>query len=118
MNNLLYNYNLNENYSSYKIIIADTDLNTFNEFAKIKEDFCFINLSSDFAVNFVLEYEKINYLLISNRIGNLNNLINKAQKKNVKVFILGKDIEYPLNFEKIRNILISEINDNLKSGNK
>ncbi|MCL6087107.1 MAG: AAA family ATPase, partial [Actinobacteria bacterium] len=42
----------------------------------------------------------------------------KAQKKNVKVFILGKDIEYPLNFEKIRNILISEINDNLKSGNK
>ncbi|MCE5329304.1 hypothetical protein LLG07_03095, partial [bacterium] len=75
----------------------------------------FINLSSDFAVNFVLEYEKVDYLLISNRINNLNNIIIKAQKKKIKIFILGKDIEYPLNSVKVRDILLKEINKTLNS---
>lgn len=112
MKKILYNNNSIIKYSDYKIIVADTDLYTFNELAKIKEDFCFINLSSDFAVNFVLEYEKIDCLLISNRINNLNNIIIKARKKKIKIFILGKDIEYPLNPEKIQDALIKEIEGN------
>lgn len=109
MKNILYNNNAIIKYSDYKIIVADVDLYTFNELAKIKEDFCFINLSSDFAVNFVLEYEKIDCLMISNRMNNLNNIIIKARKKKIKIFILGKDIEYPLNPEKIQDALIKEI---------
>lgn len=115
---ITYDNNLEIIYSNYKIIIADTDLNTFNELTKIKEDFCFINLSSDFAVNFVMEYEKVDYLLISNRINNLNNLIIKAQKKKVKIFILGKDIEYPLNFVKVKDLLINEIKNNIAADKK
>lgn len=116
--NLLDNINSEIKYSDYKIIVADTNLYTFNELAKIKQDFCFINLSSDFAVSFVLEYEKIDYLLVSNRINNLNNLIAKAQKKKIKIFILGKEIEYPLNSGKISEMLIKEINNNLHSVKK
>ncbi|HEY5500406.1 MAG TPA: AAA family ATPase [Candidatus Humimicrobiaceae bacterium] len=99
-------------YSNFKIILADTDFNTFNEMAKLNDDFCFINLSSDFAVNFVIEYEKIDYLLISNRINNLDKLIIKANKKKIKIFILGKDIEYPLNSNVIRDFLIKEFENN------
>jgi cellulose biosynthesis protein BcsQ len=99
-------------YSNFKIIVADTELSTFNEMAKLNNDFCFINLSSDFAVNFVVEYEKIDYMLISNRINNLNKLIDKANKKKIKIFILGKDIEYPLNCNFIKDFLIKEIQKN------
>ena len=99
-------------YSDFKIILADTDLITFNEMAKLNDDFCFINLSSDFAVNFVIEYEKVDYLLISNRMNNLNKLIAKANKKKIKIFILGKDIEYPLNCNFVKDFLIKEISKN------
>lgn len=111
MKNNNYNNHINS-YSNFKIIVADTELNTFNEMAKLNDDFCFINLSSDFAVNFVIEYEKVDYLLISNRINNLNKLITKANKKKIKIFILGKDIEYPLNCNFIRDFLIKEIKKN------
>jgi len=118
MNEILYNYNLNIKYSDYKIIIADTDLNTFNEIAKIKEDFSFINLSSDFAVNFVMEYEKIDYILISKKINNLDKIIDKAEKRKIKVFILGKDVDTPIDFEKVRNLLLSDIKNNINTNNK
>ena len=100
-------------YSNFKIILADTDLNTFNEMAKLNDDFCFINLSSDFAVNFVIEYEQIDYMLISNRIKDLDKLIIKANRKKIKIFILGKDIEFPIDSVTVRDFLIKEIeNDN------
>jgi MinD-like ATPase involved in chromosome partitioning or flagellar assembly len=99
-------------YSDYKIILADTDFDTFNETAKLDDDFCFINLSSDFAVNFVIEYEKVDYMLISNRINNLDKLITKANKKKIKTFILEKDIGYPLKSETIRDFLIREFENN------
>lgn len=99
-------------YSNFKIILADTDFNTFKEMAKLNDDFCFINLSSDFAVNFVIEYEKIDYLLISNRINNLDKLIIKANKKKIKIFILGKDIEYPINSSIVKDFLIKEFENN------
>jgi hypothetical protein len=108
------NDNKLNSYSNFKIIIADTELNTFNEIAKINNDFCFINLSSDFAVNFVLEYEKIDFLLISNRIKNLDKLIVKADKKKIKIFIFGKDIEYPLSSNHIKDFLIKEIENSNK----
>jgi MinD-like ATPase involved in chromosome partitioning or flagellar assembly len=112
MNNT--NYFQINSYSDFKIILADTDFNTFNEMAKLNNDFCFINLSSDFAVNFVIEYEKIDYLLISNRINNLDKVIAKANKKKIKIFILGKDIEYPLNSNLIKDLLIKEFKKNNK----
>jgi len=100
-------------YSNFKIILADTDLNTFNEMAKLNDDFCFINLSSDFAVNFVIEYEQIDYMLISNRIKDLDKLIIKANRKKIKIFIIGKDIDFPIDSSTVRDFLIKEIeNDN------
>ena len=83
--------------------------------AKLNDDFCFINLSSDFAVNFVIEYEKVDYLLISNRMNNLDKLISKANKKKIKIFIIGKDIEYPLNCNFVKDFLIKEILKNEKN---
>ena len=52
-----------------KVIIADTDLKTFEELKVLSDRFNTIFLSSDFAVNFILEYEKIDIVLISNKIG-------------------------------------------------
>ena len=96
-------------YTNFKIIIADTELTTFSELSKLNDDFCFINLSSDFAVNFVIEYEKVDYLLISNRIKNLDMIISKANKKKIKIFIIGKDIEYPVKCSFVKDFLIKEI---------
>ena len=50
---------------SLKVIIADTDLKTFEELKALSDQYNTVFLSSDFAVNFILEYEKIDAVLIS-----------------------------------------------------
>ena len=86
-----------KDYSNFKVIIADTEYETFDEILKIKENFSFINLSSEFAVNFIIEYEKINLMVLSQNITNYRELIKKAERKKIKTIVLGENIPYPLN---------------------
>ncbi|MCD4670835.1 MAG: hypothetical protein K8S14_10360 [Actinomycetia bacterium] len=90
---------------SLKVIIADTDLKTFEELKVLSDRYSTIFLSSDFAVNFILEYEKIDTVLISNKISNLNSIIKRTNKKRIKVFILGRDIKYPIDLMEVEKTL-------------
>jgi len=88
-----------------KVIIADTDLKTFEELKVLSDRFNTIFLSSDFAVNFILEYEKIDIVLISNKISNLNSIIERTNKKRIKVFIIGRDVKYPIDHKEVEKVL-------------
>lgn len=90
---------------SLKVIIADTDLKTFEELKALSDQYNTVFLSSDFAVNFILEYEKIDTVLISNKISNLNSIIERTNKKRIKVFVFGRDIEYPVDCREVEEIL-------------
>ena len=84
---------INSYIDSFNIILADKDLETFERIRKLNNKFNFINLSSDFAVNFILEYEKIDLIIISKKISSLSNIIEKANRKKISVYILGRDIK-------------------------
>ena len=101
--------------NSFNIILADKDLETFERIRKLNNKFNFINLSSDFAVNFILEYEKIDLIIISKKISSLSNIIEKANRKKISVYILGRDIKLPINEEEIENILLKEIKNKIFS---
>ena len=101
--------------NSFNIILADKDLETFERIRKLNNKFNFINLSSDFAVNFILEYEKIDLIIISKKISSLSNIIEKANRKKIRVYILGRDIKLPINEEEIENILLKEIKNKIFS---
>ena len=104
------------------VIIGDVDWETFEEIAKIKDNYNFINLSSEFAVNFILEYEKVDVLIISRKISNTDEIVKKALKKKANTYIIGKDIKYPLDLEEIEKILQKELknksekDESVKSG--
>ncbi len=101
--------------NSFNIILADKDLETFERIRKLNNKFNFINLSSDFAVNFILEYEKIDLIIISKKISSLSDIIEKANRKKISVYILGRDIKLPINEEEIENILLKEIKNKIFS---
>lgn len=101
--------------NSFNIILADKDLETFERIRKLNNKYNFINLSSDFAVNFILEYEKIDLIIISKKISSLSNIIEKANRKKISVYILGRDIKLPINEEEIENILLKEIKNKIFS---
>lgn len=107
MSSILNNKEIKD-YSNFKVIIADTEYETFDEILKIKENFSFINLSSEFAVNFIIEYEKINLMVLSQNITNYRELIKKAERKKIKTIVLGENIPYPLKHERLLKILIDE----------
>ena len=90
---------------SLKVIIADTDLKTFEELKALSDQYNTVFLSSDFAVNFILEYERIDAVLISNKISNLNSIIERTNKKRIKVFVFGRDIKYPVDYREVEKIL-------------
>lgn len=108
MNNILNNNYNSEDLSSFKIIVADTELYIFGETAKITENFCFINLSSEYAVNFVLEFEKIDILIISKNISNYENIIIKAKAKKIKTFLIENDLPKKYDYKNIEKILLTE----------
>ena len=56
---------LNEFEGRLNVIVADVDWETFETVSQIKKDFNFINLSSEFAVSFILEYEKVDILIFN-----------------------------------------------------
>ena len=95
--------------NSFNIILADKDIETFKKVQNLNKKFNFINLSSNFAVNFILEYEKIDLIIISKKISDLSNIIERANRKKIDVYILGEDIKLPINENEIENILFKEI---------
>ena len=103
------NNKMNECVSSFNIILADKDLETFKKIQNLKNKYNFINLSSNFAVNFILEYEKIDLIIISKKISNLSNIAERANRKKIKIYILGEDIKLPISEREIENVLLKEI---------
>ncbi|MDD3818954.1 MAG: AAA family ATPase [Actinomycetota bacterium] len=102
------NSEINKNNNSFNIIVADRDVATFKKFQKLSDRFNFINLSSYFAVSFILEYEKIDLIIISRKISNLPEIIEKAARKKISVCILGKDISLPINEDEVESIILKE----------
>lgn len=100
---------LNLSLNPFNVIIADEDMETFQKLSQVKKDFNFINLSSDFAVNFVMEYEKIDVIVISKKISNLSHIIDKAKKKKISVFVIGQDLKSPLDEKELESLLIKEL---------
>ena len=91
-----------------KTIIADTDLETFEVLKKISDKYDVIFLSSDFAINFILEYERIDLVLVSNKISNLNSIIERTKKKKIKLLVFGRDIKYPVSYQEVEDLLNNE----------
>ncbi|MBM3707285.1 MAG: hypothetical protein FJW69_02930 [Actinobacteria bacterium] len=94
--------------SELNVIIADTDWQTFELLSKLGKDFNFINLSSDFAVNFILDYEKVDVVILSKKISGHNEILKKARKRKANLYILGKDLKYPVDVEQIKGVLEEE----------
>jgi len=107
-----------KNIDSFNIILADSDNETFKRVQNLNDKFNFINLSSNFAVNFILEYEKINLVIISKKISDLQGITKRANKKKIKVYVMGEDIHYPLNEKELENLILREIEESeYKKGN-
>lgn len=100
---------LNEFDGRLNVIVADVDWETFEIISQIKRDFNFINLSSEFAVSFILEYEKVDILILSRKISNIEEITKKAIKKKSKVYIIGKDLKYPLEAAEVERLLTKEV---------
>ena len=99
---------MNNEYVTLKVIIADTDLETFSGLKDLDDRFNTVFLSSEFAVNFILEYEKIDIAVINKKISNLNGIIDRAKKKNTKVLMMGRDLSYPIELKELEGILEKE----------
>ena len=97
-----------------KTIIADTDLDTFKALQSLNDKYNIIFLSSNFAVNFMLEYEKIDLMIISNRIPDLNGIIRRTDDKKVKLLLIGKDLAYPIDYKEIDKLLEKEQENKIK----
>lgn len=95
--------------SRLNVIVADVNWETFETISQIKREFNFINLSSEFAVSFILEYEKIDILILSKKISNIEEIIKKAAKKKSRVYIIGKDLKYPLEAAEVESVLAKEL---------
>lgn len=78
------------------IIIADTFNSTFEKVSKIKKDFDLINLSSDFAVKFIIQREIVDMVILSKRILDIEGILQIASKRGIKVYQIGKDISESL----------------------
>ena len=103
------------------VVLADTEWETFEISSRFKKRFNFLNLSSDFAVDFILEYEKIDVVLISKNISGIRDIVTKARKKKASVYIMGEDLTYPPLFDDIEKILEDELikrSENLNDRNR
>jgi MinD-like ATPase involved in chromosome partitioning or flagellar assembly len=104
---------------NFNVIIADTRWETFETLSDIKENYNFLNLSSEFAVNFILDYEKIDLIIVGIKIGGLEAIAKKAERKKTKVYVMGKDLSYPVDREEVLSIIKKEYDEKItlkKSG--
>jgi MinD-like ATPase involved in chromosome partitioning or flagellar assembly len=95
----------NEDPEKLNVIVADTELSTFENLRPLQDEFRFLNLSSEFAADFILDYEKTDILFLGKKIASSEKLMRKAEKKRVKVFVIGTDIKYPVDVSEVRAIL-------------
>lgn len=106
--------NSNKSKYSLNVIIADTILKTFKKLPDSGNEINYINLSSSFAVNFVMEYEKIDLIIISKSISNLDLIKKKASRKNIKLLVIGVNISDPLDIKELKKLLNKEIKSKRK----
>ena len=64
-----------------------------------------MNLSSEFAVSFIIDYEKIDVLVLGKKIACSESIMQKADRKRIKVFVIGNDLKYPVDPNEVRKIL-------------
>jgi cellulose biosynthesis protein BcsQ len=102
--------NKNKNFN---IIIADNRWETFETLLDVNDNYNLLNLSSEFAVNFILDYEKIDLIIISLKIGGLEAIVKKAERKKVKVYLLGKDLNYPVDRGEVLSIIKKECDEKI-----
>jgi hypothetical protein len=101
---------------NFNVIIADTQWETFEALSDIMENYNFLNLSSEFAVNFILDYEKIDVIIIGTKIGGLEAIAKKAERKKIKVYVLGKDLSYPVDSGEVLSIIQKEYDEKIMLG--
>ncbi len=99
----------NKNKFSLNVIIADKKLETFNKLSGFSEEINFINLSSSFAVNFVMEYEKIDVIVISKNIENLDLIKTQSERYGIKVYVIGNELLNPINLKEFEKVLNKEV---------
>ena len=102
------NSNKNPDSKKINVIIADTRWETFEQIPGLDSNINFLNLSSNFAVNFILEYERIDVIIISRTIKGLDDIKKKASKNKSSLYILGEDIRYPIDSKQVGEILEKE----------
>ncbi len=89
--------------SDFNILVADEDYETFKIFSEMESEFNFINVSSDFAIHFVINYEAIDLVILGKRLSNLNDVLKSINKKRIQVLVLGKDIKMPIDLLEARD---------------
>ncbi len=97
-----------KNSKQFTVVLADKDLETFKRIAGLCQDYNFINLNSNFAVKFVMDYEKIDLIIISKNMEDLEDIIKKAKKKKIRVYQIGKDIKEPIDIGEVQKVLAKE----------
>jgi Mrp family chromosome partitioning ATPase len=108
-----------KNTKNFTVILADRNLDTFKKINGIGSNYNYINLNSDFAVNFVMEYEKVDLIIISGSIGDIEDINKKAQRKKIKLYQIGKDVKDPINIKEIEKLLAREYKRKIeRSGEK
>ncbi len=78
------------------ILVADEDYETFKIFSEMESEFNLINVSSDFAINFVINYESVDLVILGRRLSNINDVLKNINKKKIPYLVLGKDIAIPI----------------------
>ncbi|MGM0368519.1 MAG: AAA family ATPase [Actinomycetota bacterium] len=99
----------NNNKFSLNVIIADKKLETFNKLSGFSEEINLVNLSSSFAVNFVMEYEKIDVIVISKNIENLDLIKTQSERYGIKVYVIGNELTNPINLKEFEKVLSKEV---------
>jgi len=100
--------NISKPYKGLNVIVADTDWQTFDTLSGFGDDYNIVNLSSDFAVKFIMEYEKIDVIFVSKKIPNLENIKKLAARKKMSVYIFGENTKYPVVKDEVISILENE----------
>ena len=93
--------NVKKDREGPKIILADSGSSIFKNLGNIMDKYNFIKLSSEFAVNFIMESEKVDLIIISRNITNITKISEKASRKRIPVCIIEKDIRLPIDGKKI-----------------
>jgi len=99
------------------VIIADTEWETFESLKDFGGSYNLLNLSSNFAVTFILEYEKVDVIIISQKISDIESIKKLSDRKHAVVYIMGKDLKYPADRDEIQKVLEKELTRRMQKNN-